>query len=111
MNRKDLKILFNAIFKSYAFSDLSKIGPLDYKEYVEKLNPAQTVLINDKKFKWIQWEDDQTYYLVKFSKRGRFIRIEREIWFEYTFPWFKKKIIFDSSVIIVKSSPRRNQKI
>lgn len=111
MNRKELKILFNAIFKSYAFSDLSKIGPLDYNEYVVKLNPAQTVLIKDKKFKWIQWEDDQTYYLVKFSKRGRFIRIEREIWFEYTFPWFKKKIIFDSSVIIVKSSPRRKQKI
>lgn len=91
-------LLINAIqrlFNNYKWSDISKLGQVSFEEHISKLNPSQTKVIEDDKFKRIQWEDEQTLYIVRFTKGGEFLMIEREVWYEYQLPFFKKKIILD----------------
>lgn len=91
-------LLINVIqwlFNNYKWSDISKLGQVSFEEYISQLNPSQTKVIEDDKFKRIQWEDEQTLYIVRFTKGGKFLMIEREVWYEYQLPFFKKKIILD----------------
>ncbi len=106
MQFKFFQIVYTYFGGSVDFSELSKIGPLEYSIYVKRLNPNQTCLYEDVNFKWLEWHDRYTYYLIKFNKQGAFLSIEREIWYDYNFPFCRKKIIFDSSII--KNFPFHN---
>jgi hypothetical protein len=83
------------LFNNYKWSDISKIGEATYDEYISRLNPKQTKVSEDSKYKRIHWEDEQTLYVVRFTKQGKFLMIEREVWYEFNLPFFKKKIILD----------------
>ncbi len=97
-------IFFNIAFSTYQFSDFSKLGKLSFSDYINKLNPSQTKVSNQKEFNVIEWEDYYTYYMVVFNTNGEFISIEREVWFEYKLPWFKKCVIYDSNKILQKKA-------
>jgi hypothetical protein len=83
------------LFNNYKWSDISKIGEATYDEYISRLNPKQTKVSEDSKYKRIHWEDEQTLYVIRFTKQGKFLMIEREVWYEFSLPFFKKKIILD----------------
>lgn len=83
------------LFNNYKWSEISRLGNLSFEEHIKRLNPKQTKVFEDHQFKRIQWEDDQTLYVIRFSKEGKFLMIEREVWYEYQWPFFKKKIIID----------------
>jgi hypothetical protein len=44
----------------------------------------------------IKWQDEFTLCIAVFNKNGEFITIEREVWYEYKFPLFKKRVILDT---------------
>jgi hypothetical protein len=83
------------LFNTYKWSDICKIGEATFDEYILQLNPKQTKVTEDNKYKRIHWEDEQTLYVIRFTKQGKFLMIEREVWYEYNLPFFKKKIILD----------------
>lgn len=90
-----MRIIFNTLFSQYKWPSIPKIGKAPIEIYLAKLNPKQTSVTEDHQFKRIHWEDEQTCYVIRFSKNGEFICIERETWFEYTLPFFQRKIILD----------------
>ena len=86
----------NRIYNDYSFSDFSKIRRKSFDEYVRLLNPKQTLIYQEGDLKKIEWQDDFTLYIAVFDKNGEFITIEREVWYEYKFPLFKKRVILDT---------------
>lgn len=91
----DLIELFLAFFKHYGFSEFSKIRDKKFDEYVSLLNPNQTKVYQVGKYKKIEWNDLYTLYVAVFNQNGELVCIEREVWYEYRFMFFGKKVIFD----------------
>lgn len=97
---KDLKNFIVIVFSDYGFSEFSKIGKQNYDDYIRLLNPHQTWVYQEGDLKKIQWQDLFTLYVAVFNKDGEFVCVEREVWYEYKFPFYKKKVIFDTYGII-----------
>ncbi len=89
------------IFNSYNFSDISKLmcDNASFEEYIIELNPSQTKVFEEKEFKRIRWEDEKTLFIVRFSKEGKLLFIEREVWYEYTLPFFHKVKVMDNRYV------------
>jgi len=92
---KFIIIYYEIIFAQYTFSKFCKIGKKSFFEYLRQLNPKQITIYENEFNIRLKWEDDFTLYIVKFSLNGDFISIEREIWYEYSLPWLKKKVLLD----------------
>lgn len=95
MGKHLIRRVIEGLFNNYKWSDISKLGQVSFDEHILRLNPKQTKVFEDHEYKRIQWEDEQTLYVVRFNKEGKFLMIEREIWYEYQLPFLKKKIILD----------------
>jgi hypothetical protein len=95
MGKSLFKSVIEGLFNNYKWPEISKLGQASYEEHVSRLNPKQTKVFEDEEFKRIHWEDEQTLYIVRFNKEGKFLMIEREVWYEYQLPFLKKKIILD----------------
>jgi hypothetical protein len=81
--------------QNYSYSQASLIGLASYEEYLHILGPKNVVVSEDSYFKRIQWEDFCTLYVFRFSHSGEFQLVEREIWYEYQWPSFKKTVLID----------------
>ena len=92
---KVIRIYFEIIFAHYTFSEFCKIGKRSFIEYLKLLDPKQITIYENEFNIRLKWEDDFTLYIVKFSLNGDFVSIEREIWYEYSLPWLKKKVLLD----------------
>jgi hypothetical protein len=86
-------------FMEYRFSDFAKIRIKTFDELVNSLNPNQTIIYLKGDFKIIEWHDPFTLFVVVFNRTGDFVCIEREVWYEYKFPFFKKTVILDTKNI------------
>lgn len=49
----------------------------------------------DKFFKRIYWEDFHSVFVFRFDKKGKFLMVEREVWYEYEFFLFKRKTVVE----------------
>jgi hypothetical protein len=89
--------IFNAIkyffYYQYKYSDASMIGQASFDKYIKILGHSRVIVSEDSNSKRIQFEDLYTLYVFKFSIDGEFQQIEREIWYEYKWPKFKKTIL------------------
>ena len=92
MTKNILQLIIHGIFNQYKFSEVSTLGKANFDHFVSKLNPNQTTITEDENFKYIQWEDLQTYYSIRFSKNGNFLFIEEEVWHEFKFPFLRRRI-------------------
>lgn len=81
--------------QNYSYSRASSIGPVSFEEHLHILGPENVVVSEDAYFKRIQWEDFCTLYVFRFSHSGEFQLMEREIWYEYPWPSFKKTVLID----------------
>jgi hypothetical protein len=71
------------------------LGPSSFDEYVNLLGSKNLIISENAVCKRIQWECPGSFFIFKFSITGDFQLVEREIWFEYKFPSFKKVVILD----------------
>lgn len=94
------KDLINIVFSEYTFSEFSTIGKRNYDDYIRLLNSNQTLVYQVGDLKKIEWQDLFTLYVVVFNIDGEFICVEREVWYEYKFPFYKKKAILDTCGVI-----------
>jgi len=99
MNFKDFKFFASILFKGYTFSEFSILRKRSYDEYINILNPNQTILYQKGDFKIIEWQDPFTLFVAVFDKHGEFVCIEREVWYEYKFPLLKKRVMLDTKDI------------
>jgi hypothetical protein len=91
-----LKALMYFAFHKHRFSKASLIGPASFEEYMKFLGRVNVVVSEDSHCKRIQWEDVCTLYVFRFSLKGEFQQVEREIWYEYQWPSFKKMVLMDA---------------
>lgn len=73
----------------------SKISPNNFDAYLLKLDPFKIKIIQDHQWKRIQWRDRHTLLIIRFRFDGSFDCIEKEVWYAYPFPLFKKTIIME----------------
>jgi hypothetical protein len=91
--------IFNAIryvlYGQYQYSEASLIGQASFDTYMKILGHRNVVVSEDRYSKRIQFEDDYTFYVFKFSIDGEFKLIEREIWYEYKWPKLTKTVLLE----------------
>lgn len=92
MSKNIIILYFQGIINQYKFSDVGSIGEASFDYYITKLNPNQTKIIEDEYFKRIVWEDLNSFFIIRFSKNGEFLLIEKEVWYEFRFPFFSRKV-------------------
>lgn len=88
-------LAFQGFFCQYKFSEAGSLGNLTFDEYVLRLNPKQITISEDENFKRICWEDFQSLFIFRFDKNGKFLIVEREVWYEYKFFLFGRKTTVD----------------
>jgi hypothetical protein len=81
------------LYAQYQYSEASMIGKASFEEYIKILGHKNILVSEDTYSKRIQYEDICTFYVFKFSQAGEFQLVEREIWYEYKWPMFKKTIL------------------
>ncbi|MEY2922580.1 MAG: hypothetical protein RL108_1206 [Bacteroidota bacterium] len=83
------------VLRDYSYSKASLIGPVSFEEHLHILGPENVIVSEGSHFKRIQWEDFCTLYVFRFSHSGEFQLVEREIWYEYQWPSFKKTVLIE----------------
>ena len=90
-----MKTNFKALFNPPPMSRFSQISPGDLAHYVSQLNPKQTCVLHDGNYIQLQWKDRYTFYQVRFGLDGKFIKIDRQVWYEYPFPFFIRRVMME----------------
>ena len=94
---KYINLLSYLFYHKYRWSKASKIGPVSYNEYINLLGRENIVVSEDSDSKRIEWEDISTLYVFRFSKKGEFQIVEREVWYDYKWPSLSKLVILEVS--------------
>jgi len=88
-----MKTLCQSLTPLPPFSIFSQITKGDLNQYISQLNPAQTRLFDEGECTILQWQDHYTFFQVRFDAQGKFLQIDREIWYEYPFPLFIRRVL------------------
>ena len=90
-----MKTSFKALFNPPPMSKFSNISPGDLEHYVGQLNPNQTSVLYHGEFIYLEWMDRYTFYRLRFGLDGKFIKIDRQVWYEYPFPFFIRRVMME----------------
>lgn len=90
-----MKTSFKALFNPPPMSKFSYISPGDLEHYVGQLNPNQTSVLYHGEFIYLEWMDRYTFYRLRFGLDGKFIKIDRQVWYEYPFPFFIRRVMME----------------
>ncbi len=88
-------LAFQGFINQNKFSEAGLLGNLPFEEYVSRLNPKQMTISENKNFKRIYWEDFQSIFVFRFDNNGKFLMVEREVWYEYEFFLFQRRKIVE----------------